>query len=244
MKSILYNTRPTLTQMYLDPRSKILLCITVSFVMMSSNNTGIMRYILPCLATIPLIAFMILKKISIAIYYVALYIISMTIPSILMENTPMIINVLFTGLVAIFTKVLPGMSMFWFLILTTTVSEFVAAMESLHISKKFIVPVSVMFRFFPTIAEEYSAIRDAMKLRNVGYWRNPIGMMEYRMVPLLMSLLTIGNELSASALTRGLDTPIQRTNICPIGFHWQDGVVVFFCVVIIGIYILSSLMGW
>ena len=225
MKSILYNTRPTLTQMYLDPRSKILLCITVSFVMMSSNNTGIMRYILPCLATIPLIAFMILKKISIAIYYVALYIISMTIPSI-------------------FTKVLPGMSMFWFLILTTTVSEFVAAMESLHISKKFIVPVSVMFRFFPTIAEEYSAIRDAMKLRNVGYWRNPIEMMEYRMVPLLMSLLTIGNELSASALTRGLDTPIQRTNICPIGFHWQDGVVVFFCVVIIGIYILSSLMGW
>ena len=60
-----------------------------------------------------------------------------------------------------------------------------------------------MFRFFPTIKEEYSAIRDAMRLRNVGSWRNPTEMLEYRMVPLLTGLLSIGNELSASALTRG-----------------------------------------
>lgn len=60
-----------------------------------------------------------------------------------------------------------------------------------------------MFRFIPTIREEYKAIRGAMRLRDLS-WRNPMEMLEYRMVPLLTGLVTIGNELSTSALTRGL----------------------------------------
>ena len=48
--------------MYLDLRTKILLCVTVSFVMIASDNTGVMRYVLPCMALIPLAAFIILKK--------------------------------------------------------------------------------------------------------------------------------------------------------------------------------------
>lgn len=101
-----------------------------------------------------------------------------------------------------------------------------------------------MFRFFPTIKEEYSAIRDAMRLRNVGSWRNPTEMLEYRMVPLLTGLLSIGNELSASALTRGLDAPNRRTNVCPIGFHWQDAIAMLFCTIVITLYALSSAFGW
>jgi|GEM_PF-2610367 len=38
------------------------------------------------------------------------------------------------------------------------ISEFVAAMDKMHITKKFAVPISVMFRFFPTIAEEYKNV--------------------------------------------------------------------------------------
>lgn len=158
MKSILYDTKPTIRQMYLDPRTKILLCVTVSFVMIASDNTGVMRYVLPCMALIPLAAFIILKKYAIAAYYAVLYMISIILPDYAMEHFPAIVNILFTGIIAIFTKILPGMSMFSFLILTTTVSEFVAAMDSLHIPKSFTIPVSVMFRFFPTIKEEYSAI--------------------------------------------------------------------------------------
>ena len=104
-------------------------------------------------------------------------------------------------------------------------------------------PISVMFRFFPTIKEEYAAIRDAMRLRNVGSWRNPLEMLEYRLVPLLAGLVSIGNELSASALTRGLNAPIRRTNMCPIGFHWQDVAVILLCLVLIVLFVLSAIMG-
>ena len=34
--------------------------------------------------------------------------------------------------------------------------------------------MSVIFRFFPTISEEYQAIRDAMKMRNIRFGgKNP-----------------------------------------------------------------------
>ena len=71
-----------------------------------------------------------------------------------------------------------------------------------------------MFRFFPTIKEEYRNVQDAMKLRGVGSVRDPMKMLEYRMVPFLMSVVSIGNDLSASALTRALNSPNRRTNVC------------------------------
>lgn len=244
METVLRNTRPTSKQMYLDPRTKILLCITVSSVMLASDRVGIMMYIQPCLAVIPLLFLVILKKPCIAAYYLVMYAFSATLPRLLIPYLPPVVNLLFTGMVAMLTKLIPGMSMLCFLILTTTVSEFVAAMDGLHISKKFTVPVSVMFRFFPTIWEEYGAIRDAMRLREVGSWRNPMEMLEYRMVPLLMGLVSIGNELSASALTRGLNAPTRRTNMCPIGFHWQDVIAFIFCLAVVVIFALSVVMGW
>lgn len=216
----------------------------VSSITFAGSNVGIMRYVLPVLAAIPLISFVILSKPIISVYYGVMYLISATVPPLLMPYAPPVVNLLFTGVVAAFTKILPGMSMFYFLVLTTTVSEFVAAMDGLHISKKFTVPVSVMFRFFPTIREEYAAIRDAMRLREVGSWRNPAQMLEYRLVPLLVGLVSIGNELSASALTRGLNAPTRRTNMCPIGFHWQDTVAFVFCLTIIVLFALSAVMGW
>ena len=38
----------------------------------------------------------------------------------------------------------------------------------------------------------------------------------------MMSVVTIGNDLSAAALTRGLGNGKKRTSICKIGFHWKD----------------------
>ena len=92
----------------------------------------------------------------------------------------------------------------YYLIESTTVSEFVAAMERVHIPQKIVIPLSVVFRFFPTIREEYAAIGDAMKMRGISTLRSPIKMLEYRVVPLMISIANIGEELSAAALTRGL----------------------------------------
>ena len=57
----------------------------------------------------------------------------------------------------------------------------------------------------------------------------PTKMLEYRMVPLLVSCVKIGEELSAAALTRGLGAPVRRTNICRIGFGKFDIAAAVIC---------------
>lgn len=244
MHGILFVEKPRARQLYLDARTKIILCLTVSFLMFSCEYTGVMCFVLPVLAAVPFVSFLILRRYRKAAVYGMVYVLCLMLPMFLRQLDAPVFSIISGALAAIFTQMLPGLAMFDVLLSSTTVSEFIGAMDGFHISKKFSVPVSVMFRFFPTIKEEYSAILDAMRLRNVGSWRNPMEMLEYRMVPLLTGLLSIGNELSASALTRGLDAPNRRTNVCPIGFHWQDAIAMLFCTIVITLYALSSVFEW
>ena len=46
----------------------------------------------------------------------------------------------------------------------------------------------------------------------------------------MISVVKIGDELSAAALTRGLGAPVQRTDICKIGFHVQDVGMILNCI--------------
>lgn len=44
-------------------------------------------------------------------------------------------------------------------------------------------------------------------MRGITTLRSPMKMLEYRVVPLMISIAKIGEELSAAALTRGLGAP-------------------------------------
>lgn len=127
-----------------------------------------------------------------------------------------------------------------YLIGTTSVSEFIAGMERLHIPQSVTIPVSVMFRLFPTIGEEWRSIRRAMRMRGVHLGGAKAGqMLEYQLVPMMTSTVRIGEELSASALTRGLGAPVRRTNICRIGFRAQDRVLLLGCLFVVTAWILE-----
>ena len=130
------------------------------------------------------------------------------------------------------TRFLPGGMMGVYFLTTTKVNEFVLAMEKMHVSQKLIIPLSVMFRFFPTVGEESASISDAMRMRKLGlryFWRRPVEILEYRMVPLMMSVVNIGEELSASALTRCLGQDKTRTSISDGGFGPLDLGLIVLC---------------
>lgn len=210
-------------QLYLDPRTKIVLCLAVSFIMLDSTISPVVNALQIALAALPLIFLLMLHKCKMAVYYLCAYAFASLVPQLLVPLLPTVINLLFTGMIALMTQILPGMMMAYFLIVSTSVSEFVTAMDRMHVPKSISVPMSVLFRFFPTIVEEYGHVRDAMRMREVGNLRQPMAMLEYRMVPFMTSIVSIGNDLAASALTRGLSAPVRRTNVCPIGFTWRDG---------------------
>ena len=226
-------------QLYLDPRTKIVLCLVVSFIMLESTTSLVVNALQIALAALPLIFLLMLGKHKMAVYYLCAYVFASLVPQLLVPLLPDIINLLFTGMIALMTQILPGMMMGYFLIVSTSVSEFVTAMDRLHVPKSISVPMSVLFRFFPTIVEEYGHVRDAMRMREVGNLRQPMAMLEYRMVPFMTSIVSIGNDLAASALTRGLSAPVRRTNVCPIGFTWRDGLALVLmggCIAIFLIY--------
>jgi energy-coupling factor transport system permease protein len=121
------------------------------------------------------------------------------------------------------------------LIRTITVTEFIAAFRKMRLPDAFIIPFSVMFRFIPTIHEEWTSIRYAMKFRGIGISaRNvltrPFLTLEYMLIPLLMSTATIASELAAASLARGLDSGGKHTCIVDVRFRFQDCLVALFCV--------------
>lgn len=223
----------------LDPRTKLLLTVTVSTIMVAGGTGGMMSIIRPCLMACPILLLLFSRKwktaIRFAVIYIIMFILELTVLSLLNGFW----NFLLGAVVGIYTHMLPGFIMGYYLIRTTTVSEFIAAMEKMRVSPKVVIPVSVVFRFFPTVKEEYAAIQDAMKMRGITFFQNPIKMLEYRVVPLMISLSKIGEELSAAALTRGLGAPVQRTNICRIGFGLPD---IFFILLSVGCWIAFVLV--
>ena len=99
-------------------------------------------------------------------------------------------------------------------------------MERIHVPQIITIPLSVMFRFFPTISEENRAVSEAMRMRQIsGKKRSLIKKMEYELVPVMMSTVRIADELSQASLTKGLGGSIKRTHICKVGLRIRDYVL-------------------
>lgn len=206
----------------LDPRTKLFVALIVSTIMIVGDGRGALAVVQPILAAVPAFLFVLLGRYGAAAKYAVLYALTKIVPLLVITHTDLTVLVLAAGIVGALGRMLPGIFVGYFLVATTTVSEFIAAAERMHLPQALVIPISVMFRFFPTTVEEYGSIKDAMRMRGIQGVRNPMAMMEYRLVPLLMSIVNIGGELSASAITRGLDSPRPRTNACVIGFGWPD----------------------
>lgn len=102
------------------------------------------------------------------------------------------------------------------------------------------IPMSVIFAF-PNHQRRISGNPGRNENAEHPFWRkNPFLMIEYRLVPLMVSVVKIGDELSAAALTRGLGAPVRRTNVCQIGFHFQDVVAILFCIICFVLFLLQQ----
>ncbi|MGX6961647.1 energy-coupling factor transporter transmembrane component T family protein [Vagococcus xieshaowenii] len=117
----------------------------------------------------------------------------------------------------------------------TKTSQWIATLKKWHFPFSIIVPLAVLFRFFPTFSQDIKHLVNAMRFRGIihSFWdliRHPFRTIEYLVVPLLMSTENISLDLSAASLTRGLGNPEKQTSIYAIRFAWYD---YFLCFIII-----------
>ena len=216
----------------LDPRTKILLSIVISTVLISGKDNTLMLYVKGIISVIPIMLFVASGKLDWAIKLGSIFAVAYCGQVFLLPHTSGVVQMITVLFCGIFFRFLPGIMMGAYMLTTTKVSEFMAAMQRLHMPSVVSIPIAVMFRFFPTVKEEYGAIGDAMRMRGVRFGGGNVGkMLEYRLIPLMMSCVKIGDELSSAAVVRGLGAPIQRTNICKIGFKVQDFICLAVCFV-------------
>lgn len=215
-----------------DPRTKMLLLLTMATFGLGGAGGETIDKVLPFILFMPYVLLLLAGKWKWAAFGALAYVGSDLFMQFVSPHLSGIPAFIALGSCAILNRFLPSILMAAFLMTTTTVSEFTAAMQRMHVSEKITIPLSVMFRFFPTVADEAASIGSAMRMRDIRLGgTNMAHALEYRMVPLMTCCVKIGEELSAAALTRGLGGEVKRTNICKIGFKIQDYIAIALCAV-------------
>ena len=223
----------------MDPRTKIFILIILNISVFTANEW----YVMGLAAFITSSIFIVSRRYILGVSFAFAYGIALLFYSFFIDTSSVIINNVAGILSGIVCRMGPGLLMGYYLIITTTVSEFIASMERLRIPKKIIIPFSVIFRFLPTINEEMHFINDAMRMRGISIGKakgNVIKLLEYRLVPLFISCIKIGEELSCSALTRGLGSGVKRSNICTIGIKTIDGIYILLGSITILLHIIAK----
>lgn len=215
---------------FLDPRTKMLLVLTTATICVAGGNGFLTSLAKVLLSTVPFLLYLQERKWRTAFSYALVYTIAAYGGTVFIGRTYGMVNFVLVAVFMIVARFMPGFVMGSYLLSTTTVSAFMAAMQRMHIPQSVSIALSVTFRFFPTLKEEYLSINRAMKVRGVRFGGGkPFQMLEYRMIPMIISSMKISDELSAAALTRGLGSPKQRTNICQIGFGIMDIPMIALC---------------
>lgn len=129
------------------------------------------------------------------------------------------------------------------MISTTKVSEFMGALNKMRVSKKVIIPLTVMIRYFPVVFEDWKNIKDSMRMRDVsptflGFLKNPSDTIECIYVPMLMSASKVSDELSAAAITRGIENPNPRTCMVKMKMRFYDYLSISLMVIVIVLEVL------
>ncbi|NFF65882.1 energy-coupling factor transporter transmembrane protein EcfT [Clostridium sporogenes] len=129
------------------------------------------------------------------------------------------------------------------MISTTKVSEFMGALNKMRVSKKVIIPLTVMIRYFPVVFEDWKNIKDSMRMRDVsptflGFLKNPSDTIECIYVPMLMSASKVSDELSAAAITRAIENPNPRTCMVKMKMRFYDYLSISLMVIVIALEVL------
>lgn len=137
----------------------------------------------------------------------------------------------------IIRRILIPFAVGYYIILSTNISSLMASMEKLKLPKVIIIPFVVMFRYIPVLKDEYSHIKNAMKIRGIEFGfkslKTPSLTLEYLLVPLLFSTSNIAEELSQAAFSKGISIDGKKERYFETHFTIYDVLIVVYLIIFI-----------
>lgn len=124
----------------------------------------------------------------------------------------------FSAIAYWFARFGAGLGLALYVYHTTRIGQMKAALRAAHLPRPFVDALVVAFRVIPAVGAEAVAIRDAMEMRGVdlglrGVIRHPLVIAERFLVPLLVSVARVADDLAASSIVRGLGTTTPPTSL-------------------------------
>lgn len=195
-----------------DPRTKFALLLGVNFLLLASHSLVLEVMLFLYCEVVSLVS----RRAKNAVWYLVVFLVMLLVDRLMAPQLSGMAFALVSFLALTLRKFMPCWILGKWILDTTEVSEFVAAMRKLRLPQSVVIPLSVTFRYFPTIREEWDSIRAAMKMRGIRV------SLEHIMVPLIFSAVNVAEELSAAALCRGLDAPGEHTSYVEVAFGLAD----------------------
>lgn len=224
----------------IDPRIKVIL-ILITVIFSIFVPTGL--YTCIWIAMVTILGTMlgrIKKTIRAAVIFAALWLFAIYILPML-HGTAHISILVWLGLVF---KCYPCCMLAGVIIGTTQISEFMAAMAKWNLPREIVMPLAIMFRYFPTLKEDWGHIKDAMSIRGISlsplyFIKRPGVVIDALYLPLLVTASKTADELSSSAITRGIENPSRRTSRLDIRIKNIDILVliIFTLVLLLGVFL-------
>ncbi|SHK89461.1 energy-coupling factor transport system permease protein [Anaerocolumna jejuensis DSM 15929] len=201
-------------QPLLDPRTFLLLLVFANVITFYQSSLWIELGWIVFLDITMLLA----RRYGMAVKWVLSFLILLLLQYVLLPAAPEGIAAAFVILVNYSRRMFPCLMVGAFMLKEISLRSLILAMRKLHIPQKLIIPISVTIRYFPAIREETDYIRDAIKLRNIRTGDK----LEALLVPLMVSATATAEELSAAAVTRGIENPVKKTSILELKFRFPD----------------------
>ncbi len=211
---------------WLDPRTKLILVIVEATVVLATTGGDELYWFRIFFMVLPFLLLLTAGNYKVIITGLAFLTVVNLVERFYFDEFRGIFASFLLIISMLLLRFLPTYLMGAYVIGSTKISEFKAAMEKIHMPDTITIPMCVMFRFFPTVKDEWTSINSAMKMRGIKLGGGKASeILEYRLVPMLSCCAKIGEELSAAAITRGLGIEKKRTNVCRIGFGIFDYVI-------------------
>ena len=139
---------------------------------------------------------------------------------ILHVHVPMFQSAVFSviGIVAfIVQRIIPFMLIGTVIQKQKNISEITMALDRMRLPRGVILSIAVMFRYFPSMKDDFLIIIDSMKLKGLYTSKcaaliHPIRTMEFVLVPMLFKSLKTAEELSCAALVKGIENTGKKTS--------------------------------
>jgi energy-coupling factor transport system permease protein len=143
--------------------------------------------------------------------------------SLLIESTPIFMSV--------------------YLLVQAPSGKLTAGLRELPLPSKMILTVIVIMRFMPTVILEFSDVKDAMRTR--GFLRSPaqillhpLATLEYAIVPMVFRSLKIADELAASCIVRGIESPYKKHGYYVNRIHSGDALLMMGMLMVTALFIV------